>query len=662
MSATTLQLPALDRELSPHTGWTREHWTALADRILSSARPFASPHHALISFPGAPGGYGSAVDGLEGFARTFMLAAFRIAGSPGDTGSIAEWFSEGLAAGTDPSSPERWLRPDEVDQAKVEAAALAIGLHLTRDVIWNRLDARVQGNIVDYLSTVIGQSYPPINWVWFRVVVEQFLASVGGPYRRADIEADLAVADGFFRTDGWLSDGSSRAFDHYTGWALHLYPVLWAGMVAGDPQHEECIARYRAHLDRYLDDAVTLVGADGSPLIQGRSLVYRFAAAAPFWAGALAGSETLAPGLVRRAASGIVSHFADRGAPDARGILTLGWHDEWRAMAQSYSGPGSPYWASKGMLGLALPADHPVWTAVEEPLPVELGDVQRVIAAPGWLVSGTQADGLVRVVNHGTDHGHEGEAQIDPPLYARFGYSTATAPLLRGMGVEHPLDGSVTATRDGVPSHRSGFARGPLEALLGDDGAEFGWGASVARAHWIDDAPTGPDHGDGRAASAVTRGPLIETRSLVRGAWEVRFVRVSTTGDEDVAAAAIRVGGWTLSGAARPLVDGAVATGNGLTSALVPLAGFEESGVREDLDATPLGAYSATPWCSTADPVTDAAWRIVAVLLSGDANMPSPTPQVDLVGADRCRVVWPDGAVISIDLPEVNRARVPHQP
>jgi len=42
------------------------------------------------------------------------------------------------------------------------------------------------------------------------------------------------------------------------------------------------IARYRERLDEYLGDALRLVGADGCPLIQGRSLVYRFAAAAPF--------------------------------------------------------------------------------------------------------------------------------------------------------------------------------------------------------------------------------------------------------------------------------------------------------------------------------------------------------------------------------------------
>ena len=54
--------------------------------------------------------------------------------------------------------------------------------------------------------------------------------------------------------------------------------------------------------------------------------------------------------------------------------------------------------------------------------------------APGWMVSGTRADGIVRVVNHGTDHAVEGATVADSPLYARLGYSTATSPLLDDSG------------------------------------------------------------------------------------------------------------------------------------------------------------------------------------------------------------------------------------
>ncbi len=287
-------------------------------------------------------------------------------------------------------------------------------------------------------------------------------------------------------------------------------------MAAGDPAADSRRAVYLERLERYLRDAVHLVGADGSPLIQGRSLTYRFAAATPFWTGAYAGLTTPAPGLLRRAASGIVRHFAEHGAPDDDGVLTLGWHHPWRPIAQTYSGPGSPYWAAKGMFGLALPADHPVWTAVEEPLPAETGDFRLALPAPGWLVSGTRADGIVRVLNHGTDHSHPGTNLTDSPLYARLGYSTATSPVLAGEHAAEPLDQSAAILDEhGLPSHRTGFDtllvdRLPTGTLLG---------ASRWQAHWVTPDPTTLDHGSGRSGE-VRLGPHLTVLSAVRGPWE----------------------------------------------------------------------------------------------------------------------------------------------
>ncbi|WP_049574087.1 DUF2264 domain-containing protein, partial [Nonomuraea sp. SBT364] len=525
-----------DRRLSPYTGWTRDHWAALADRLLLAARPYSSASHARITFPGPPGGYGTAVDGLEGFARTFLAAGFRVAGENGrDPLGLMEWYARGLDAGTDPASPERWVRLDEHDQAKVEAASIALVLHLTRPWLWDRLDPSVQERVVAYLAPAIGSGYPPINWVWFQIVVEQFLASVGGPHSRTDLEAGLDLHESFVREDGWHADGAERSYDHYAGWALQFYPVLWAEMAAGDPLAEARRPAYLERLERYLHDAVHLVGADGSPLVQGRSLTYRFAAAAQFWAGARAGVGTPAPGLLRRAASGIARHFTEHGAPDEHGLLTLGWHHAWRPIAQSYSGPGSPYWAAKGLYGLALPAGHPVWTAVEEPLPVETGDFQRVMRAPGWLVTGTRADGLVRAVNHGTDHARPGAQLTDSPLYARLAYSTATAPVLAGEHADQPLDQSVTVLDEaGKPSHRTGFTTLPLDRLP----TGILTGGSRWQAHWVAPGPAVPDHGSGRGGT-VRLGPWITVLSAVRGAWEVRLVHLTEP-------APLRLGGWPL--------------------------------------------------------------------------------------------------------------------
>ncbi|GAA0565049.1 DUF2264 domain-containing protein [Paractinoplanes ferrugineus] len=598
----------------------RTDWLRLADRMLAAARRHASPGHARITPPGAEGGYGRAIDGLEGFARTFLLAGFRLAGSPADPDGLAEWYATGLTNGTDPHMPDRWTRLDEHGQAKVEAASIALVLDLTRPWIWDRLEPAAQERIVDYLSPAVGdRTYPQTNWVWFRLVVQTFLRSVGGPWSGTDMLEDLATHDSFRRADGWLADGPTRAYDHYNGWALHVYPILWSRMSGAEDLAASRIGRYRADLDRFLLDAVNLIGADGSPLIQGRSLTYRFAAAAPFWAGALAEVPSLSPGLLRHAADRIVHHFADRGAPDAAGLLDIGWHGAWRPLAQSYSGPGSPYWASKGMLGLALPADHPVWTAPAEPLPIDRGDVLRAVEAPGWLVSGVRADGIVRVLNHGTDHEVAGAAVGDSPLYARLGYSTATAPLLDETGWTNPGDQSVVLVgADGRSTHRAGFRS--LGARV--DGA-VGVAGSTGPVHWLDPAPVRREHGGGRPG-VVTVAGVVTVYSLVRGAWEIRLAAADRV-------ATLRMSGWPVTGE--------------LASHLIPLAvggpdpGTTRAGLEERADAGPLGSPTRVPWLEWQ--VGPGEWIAALVALTRDPTPPGADAHID--HGLEVRVTWPDG-------------------
>ncbi|WP_110587898.1 DUF2264 domain-containing protein [Microbacterium suaedae] len=594
--------PALDREISPYTGWRREHLLQVADSLLDGAIRYTSPGGARIAYPGAPGGNGPDVDGLEGFARTFMTAAFRIAGDPVGTSELADRFARGIASGVDSDSSERWPRLEDVGQAKVEAAALALGLHIARDQVWARLDDRARGNVVDYLSGFIGGAYPPSNWAWFRIVVEQFLANVGAEYSASDIDEDFALLDGFEREHGWSSDGSSRAYDHYSGWALRLYPIIWADMVGDDPAWAARATRYRTALDDYLDDSLHLIGADGAPLAQGRSLVYRFATAGPAWAAAFSGASRHDPGLLRRAAIGQVAHFVRQGAPDANGLLTLGWHGAWRDLAQVYSGPGSPHWAAKGLLGIALPPEHPVWTAKERPLPADRGPFVRAISAPGWVASGS-ADGIVRVVNHGTDHKNEGEYQPDGPLYAKLGYSTATFPVLRGEHVIDPLDQHVGVLREGKASHRSGFARGRVAVL--DEATAIA--SSRSRAHWPLRLAGHADHGHGDAALETELGPWIDIVSVVRGSWEVRFVRVHV--DSGASDLTVRIGGWGVTGE------------TGLETRVVPVRGLDRVEVAHVGDVTPLDGDTIVPYALG---TVTGDWQIAALSLGVAERTDSP--------------------------------------
>ncbi|WP_307785409.1 DUF2264 domain-containing protein [Microbacterium hibisci] len=658
--------------------WSRDEWLAYADRLLDTARTFASPGHGRIHFPGAEGGYGHAVDGLEGFARTFLLAGFRIAGARGEgTEELADFYRRGIVSGVDPDAADRWVRPDEHGQAKVEAASLALVLDMTRPWIWDRLDALTQQRVIDYLAPVVGDAtYPKTNWLWFRVVVQTFLRSVGGPWSAQDVADDLALHDALVREDGWISDGFERSYDHYVGWALHTYPVLWARMQGADELADGRTAGDVVRLDRFLQDAVALVGADGSPLVQGRSLIYRFAAAAPFWVGALAEVPSVPLGQLRRAANAVVAHFEAAGVPGDDGVLTMGWHHEWRELAQSYSGPGSPYWAVKGLLGVALPADHPVWAAESAPLPIETGDELRAVRPAGWVISGTPADGIVRIVNHGTDHAAEGSLVGDSPLYARIGYSTAAGPLANQRAWEEPLEQSVALVDgEGRATHRA--AMDLVDVRVQDDGGRVGIAASVSRAHWISPHPSAHRHGSGITGDVDIAG-VVEVHSLVRGPWEVRLARVdSLEAGVDASALSLRVGGWALAADQHPRspiedlggnedrnagsasssrlsssdedegrADAATSViANDLRSGIRPLLGAGAMSIETREDASPLGAFAAVP--VVAYPVEPGVWTATLVeLTAADLASPAAAAAVAL-DADgpqtTVTVTWPDG-------------------
>ncbi|MFF1658458.1 DUF2264 domain-containing protein [Streptomyces sp. NPDC058255] len=503
--------PFEDRTLSPYTGYTRAHWEAVADSLLAAVAPYATADGALYHFPGEHTSVsGRLSDGLEGYARTLLLAAFR------RDEKVLERYADGLAAGT----AGVWPRVEHRSQPLVEAASIALALRLTRPLLWDRLDDGVRQRAARWLGDGLTAEPWPCNWELFPVTVGGFLQEIGHEPEasRAAIDRGLERIEQWYLGDGWYTDGHGRKFDYYNGWAMHLYPVLHAWL-ADDTR---LLDLYGGRLEAHLADYARLFGGDGAPLLQGRSLTYRFATAAPLWLGALTGRTPLSPGETRRLASGALRYFLDRGAVDDRGLLSLGWHGPDDALLQAYSGPASPYWASKAFVGLLLPPDHEVWTTAEEPGPTDRADAVTPVGPPNWLLQSTTSDGVVRLHNHGSE-----DARYDP-YYTRLAYSTATAP-----------------SAPSAPSASS--ASYDNSVIVGDDPSR------------TEIEPLGV--GAGWAASRHTVGDGIRVTSLVvaRGAVEVRAHLVSGAAP----GTSVRVTGW----AAR----------DGLRSELLPVLGLTDA-------------------------------------------------------------------------------------
>ncbi|MEU2245923.1 DUF2264 domain-containing protein [Streptomyces sp. NPDC019224] len=585
---------------SPYTGRIRADWEQAADRLLFAVRPYASPRHSRIDLPGSrPSWSGPLSDGLEGYARTWLLASLRIAGARGEDpcGHLGR-YAEGLAAGTsDPAgSPDAWPRMVGTPQAVVESASVALGLRLTRPWLWEALDDRTRQRAVDWLLPALAPSPVNNNWWLFGLTVAGFLQEAGIETDRARRTIDRALEriEDWYLGDGWYSDGPNRSFDHYNAWAMHFYPVLHAHL-AGD---RDLLDRYGPRLHRHLDDYSRMFGADGAPVPFGRSLTYRFAAAAAPWLGALTGHTPLTPGATRRLASGTLRYFLDRGAVDRDGLLTLGWHGAHEPMIQPYSGPASPYWASKGFLGLLMPPDHPVWTADEEPLPAETEDAVTTLGPTGMLLQSTAADGLVRLHNHGSNHVGDDE----DPGYARFAYSTRSGP----THGDAERDNHFALILDGEPTRR--LTADPLG--------------------------TGP----GRAVSAHTPHPGVRVVSaiLVHGRAEVRAHLVTDAPD----GTPVRQTGWARC-------DRTV------TAQLHPVHGYA-TGVRR-LPGGPT-MFGETSELLAVDGVTTGPRSLFVALasLTGEAD-PAPVStlaDIRVHSPHEIHVTWHDGTTAVLRIPE----------
>ncbi len=516
-------LPSEDRALSPYTGYTRAHWEAAADGLLRAAWRWATPRGALLDLPGPPSASGVRSDGLEGYARTFLAAAFRVSGAGGaDPHGWLERYADGLAAGTRTAGrddAESWPVIRDIHaggQPMVESASVALGLRLTRPWLWDRLDSAVQDRTEEWLRGALRHVPAPNNWYLFPYTVAGFLESVGrgdAGTARARSRA-LGLLEGWYAGQGWYADGEGRAFDHYNGWALHLYPVLdghlgghLGGRLGASPDREDRPAPHGDRLRAHLDGFALLFGADGAPIHFGRSLTYRFAAATAVGLGAVTGHTPLTPGTSRRLISGSLRYFLDRGAVGADGLLGLGWHGPHGATLQTYSGPASPYWASKAFVCLLAPATHPLWTATEEPAPSEGPDQVLALPAPGLLIQTTRADGIVRLHNHGSDHvgpDQQEAARDEDPLYSRQAYSTRSGPTAGANTPDNHLAVVVAGARS---------ARRRIHPLGTGQGNGWGWAASWHRPVFPGGSPTVP-------------GLRVESVTFVRGRHELRVHRV----------------------------------------------------------------------------------------------------------------------------------------
>jgi len=307
--------------------------------------------------------YATDVAQMEGLSRV-LWGLFPLIAA-GDSTPYSDKYIAAIKQGTDPHSAGYWGEAGPYDQRLVEMAAYGLGLALLQENLTERFSERELMNLHAWLNQITDATMPDSNWNYFAIMVQLGFKRAGLPYDQQAIDRRFAMMDAYYLGDGWYSDGPGRPKDYYISMAFHFYGLIYATL-SGDEARSE-VLRQRSAL--FAEDFIYMSAPDGASVPFGRSLTYRFAMVAFWSAVAFSGLEVFTPGIVKGIILRHLRWWQQQPITDRDGILTLGFAYPNLAMCEDYNSPGSPYWALKTYLILALPESHPFWQADEQPLP-----------------------------------------------------------------------------------------------------------------------------------------------------------------------------------------------------------------------------------------------------------------------------------------------------
>lgn len=393
----------------------KEDFRELLMELLKPLLPYYSEGGAELILGVTATNYDRKAIRLEAFSRPLWGLVPYWAGG-GRAPEFEAIYQKGLASGTDPESAEYWGGFHAFDQRFVEMAAIAYGLILAPEKLWDPLSDAAKDNLVKWLGGINQYELPVCNWVLFAVLVNLALKKLGRDYDAEKLEKYLAGAESFYLGDGWYQDGDSGQKDYYVSFAIHFYSLFYAKvMKEEDPERSR---RYLERAELFGKQFIYWFDEGGAALPFGRSLTYRFSQVSFFCVCLTAGAQPFSVGVMKGL---IVRHLCDwmkKPIFDRSDILTVGYGYPNLVMGERYNGPGSPYWAMKTFAVLMLPDEHPFWQAEAEPLPELLK--QKALPCADMLIHRYPGHVSAFVPGKYSPAGH-GQT---PSKYAKFVYDT----------------------------------------------------------------------------------------------------------------------------------------------------------------------------------------------------------------------------------------------
>ncbi len=479
-----------DRKLSPYTGYTRANWLQVLHSLVSGVLRHVDPKTGVFHLAGDPGE--TALAGLlrnpgglgEVFDRTHLLMAVYIAATgrtriEGYDGDIAELYRQGLnelygqeARGQDARAAQDGLAATRPMRGP---AAGALAMLLAPKEFLDGLAEPTKAGLREHLAKYIHRATRDCNTMLFSMMPAAVLDRLGGEYDRALLDDYFDQILSMYRGDGWFIDGWNRGFDFYNFWGFQLY--LHALMAYDSRWRQQYADRVREITAAHEETLLYWFGRDGAPIAKGRSLNYRFAAVSGIAYSQLSGLSSLDPGLARRIASGCLKYFREAGCISERGLLEVGYHGPNAALGEDYSDRGAPYWASTGLVALALGEEHPFWSTPEQPLPADGAGLRR-LAVPGaqMVLKVDGGRGEARALVAGEPFLHRRVWQAGTKYY-QHAYSSTLGFPLAGEGGPQLAVGRTGISADGKAW---AYRTWPRAVHLDSDGARSEWDAWCA--------------------------------------------------------------------------------------------------------------------------------------------------------------------------------------
>lgn len=354
---------------------------------------------------------------MEAFARALWGLA-PLWGGGEECGEFDKICLEGIINGTDPAHEEYWgtLCADNCDQRLVETAAIGLCLVLAPHKIWDPLTEKQKDNFHNWLLQANTVFCCDNNWQFFPVLVNLGLKNVGASYNAEVVNHAISRYHSFYRSRGWYHDGNTDQADYYVPFAVHFYSLIYAKIMEKEDPENSRIFKERAK--EFAKTFVYWFDESGASVAFGRSLTYRFAQCC-FWSACVfAGVEPFPMGVIKGIISRHLEWWMSKPIFDNAGILTVGYAYPNLNMAEQYNAYGSPYWALKSFLILALDENHEFFKA--EPLP--LPDLDPVCIIPEACMTVQRINGYSVILTAGQwatwNPTHRAEK------YSKFAYSS----------------------------------------------------------------------------------------------------------------------------------------------------------------------------------------------------------------------------------------------